>query len=348
MNWKHETLEYAGYEKVVYAEERDSGLKAIIAVHSTALGPACGGIRMLSYASRNEGTEDVLRLAKGMSYKSSLAGIGFGGGKSVLFGDPSRKTPELFQAMGTFIESFAGQYLGAKDMNVTSADLVEVQKTTRYVLGIEGVAGSSGDPSPVTATGVFRALQATLEETHGSKSLKGIKVAIQGIGYVGYRLAERIREEGGELCVTDLNQEILDLARRELKAKIVAPDAIYDVDCDIFAPCARGAILNPATIARLKCKAVVGCANNQLKDEACGYELQRRAILYAPDYAVNAGGIINIFYEVGTTYDLAKAHAKADEIYGTMKAIYRRAKADGVPPFLVADKLAEERIRAAH
>ncbi len=346
MQWKHETLDHPGYEKVVYGEERESGLKAIIAVHSTALGPSCGGIRMLPYASRNEALEDVLRLSKGMSYKSSLAGIGFGGGKSVIIGDPAKKQPGLFKAMGAFIDTLGGKYIGAKDMNVSTADLLEARESTRYVLGMEGVPGSSGDPSPVTATGVFRALQATLEETHGTKSLKGIKVAIQGIGYVGYRLAERIKKEGGELIVTDTNEQTLNLARRELGAKVVSLDAIYDADCDVFAPCARGAILNPETIPRLKCKAIVGCANNQLKDESCGYDLLKRKILYAPDYAVNAGGIINIFYELSGTYDEDGAHAKADEIYETMKAIYRRAKAEGTPPFLIADKLAEERIRA--
>jgi leucine dehydrogenase len=347
MPWKHEELKFPGYEKVVYAEERDTGLRAIISVHSTALGPACGGIRMLPYASRNEALEDVLRLSKGMSYKSSLAGIGFGGGKSVILGDPSRKTPALFQAMGSFIDTFAGKYFGAKDMNVTSEDLLEARKITRYVLGLEGVPGSSGDPSPVTARGVLRALEATLEETHGTKSLKGVKVAIQGIGYVGYPLAERIREGGGELWVTDMNEAALDKAKRELGAKVVPLDAIYDVECDIFSPCARGAILNAETIPRLKCRAIVGCANNQLKDESCGHALEKRGILYAPDYAVNAGGIINIFYELGGSYDERKAFAKADEIYTTMKEIFRRSKAEKLPPFLLADKLAEERIRAA-
>ncbi len=346
MNWKHETLNAPGYEKVVYAEERDSGLKAIISIHSTALGPSCGGIRMLPYASRNEALDDVLRLSKGMSYKSSLAGIGFGGGKSVMLCDPARKTPAMFQAMGAFIDTFGGQYIGAKDMNVSSEDLLEVRKVTRHVLGMEGAPGSSGDPSPVTALGVFRALEATLEEVRGSKSLKGVKVAVQGIGSVGYDFAERIREGGGEVWVTDTNQETLEKARKELKAHVVSLEQIYDVECDVFAPCASGAILNADTIPRLRCKAIVGCANNQLKDESCGLALQKRNILYAPDYAVNAGGIINIFYELGGQYRQAQALAKADEIYDTMKVIFQRAKKEGTLPFAVADKIAEERIRA--
>lgn len=302
---------------------------------------------MLPYASRNEALDDVLRLSKGMSYKSSLAGIGFGGGKSVVIGDPAKKTPQMFQAMGVFIDSVQGQYLAAKDMNVTTGDLLEARKSTKYVLGMDGVPGSSGDPSPMTAYGVFRALEATLEESHGSKSLKGIKVAIQGIGYVGYRYADYIHKGGGELWVTDPNPTYLENAKRDFGAHVVGLEDIYDVDCDVFAPCARGATLNPQTIPRLKCRAIVGCANNQLKDESCGYELEKRGIVYGPDYVVNAGGIINIFYEMGGTYDEAGARQTTEKIYTTVKEIYRRSKLEKIPSFLIADKLAQERIDAA-
>ena len=340
-----EELKSPGYERVVYGEDPETGLKAIVAIHSTALGPACGGTRMLPYASREEALQDVLRLAKGMSYKSALAGIGFGGGKSVILGDPGKKTPALFHAFGRFVDSLGGRYIAAKDMNISSRDLMEVQKVTKHVLGIEGVPGSSGDPSPVTAHGIFRALEATVEELRGTRSLAGLKVAVQGVGYVGYDVARRVKQAGGEVWVTDIDPKALDRARNELGAKVVGLEEIYDVPCDVFSPSARGAILNEKTIPRLRCKAVVGCANNQLEKEADGHRIHERGILYAPDYACNSGGIINIFIELDG-YSEARALAKADEIYGTMKEIYRRSKATGTPTFQIADRLAEERLRA--
>lgn len=345
MKIHQEELEIPGYEKVVYGEEPTTGLRCIIAVHSTALGPSCGGLRMLPYASREEALKDVLRLAKGMSYKSALAGIGFGGGKSVMIGDPAKKTPELFHAYGRFVDTFEGRYIAAKDMNIHSEDLLEVKKTTRHVLGIEGVPGSSGDPSPVTARGIFRALEATWEDTSGTRNLRGIKLALQGVGSVGYAVAQMVRDAGGSLWVTDVDKAALARAKDKLGATVVGLEEIYDVPCDVFSPSARGGVLNAETIPRLRCKAIVGCANNQLATPDDGMRLFDRGIVYAPDYAVNSGGIINIFIEYDNgTYDEAKALKKADEIYDTMKTIFQRARSEKKPPFVVADRLAEERL----
>ena len=340
---RRETLKTPGYEEVVYGEDDVTGLKAIIAIHNTRLGPACGGIRMLPYGSRDEALYDVLRLAKGMSYKSALAGIGFGGGKSVIIGDPKKKSPQLFQAFGRFLETLGGRYIAAKDMNVESKDLLEVRSTCSHVLGIDGVAGSSGDPSPVTAHGIFRAMEATAEELTGSRELSGLRIAMQGIGAVGWGAAQMAFDEGATLVVTDIDEKALARARKELGAEVVSTEAIYDVPCDLFSPSARGATLNKNTIPRLKCRAVVGCANNQLETPEDGFRLHERGILYAPDFAVNSGGIINIFIELGG-YERSKAIAKADGIYGTMKEIFRRSRIEKAPPFVIADKLAEERL----
>lgn len=347
MSAKREELTVPGYEKVVAYDDPGTGLKAIVAIHNTALGPACGGIRMLAYPTREDALKDVLRLARGMSYKSSLAGIGFGGGKSVIIGDPARKTPELFRQFGEFVNTFDGRYIAAQDMNITSRDLAEVRKTSPHVLGIEGMPGSSGDPSPVTARGVFRALEATAEKLTGKRSLQGVRVALQGVGSVGFRLAELARGAGAELWVADVDAAAVRRAQEKLDAHPVALEALYDLECEIFSPNARGAILSESTIPRLRCRAVVGAANNQLATEADGMRLHERGILYAPDYAVNAGGIINIFVESeGEGYDQARAFQKADGVYDTLKEIFRRAEAERVAPFIIADKLAEERMRA--
>jgi leucine dehydrogenase len=339
---RRDELNFSGFEKVVYCEVPSAKLASIIAIHSTNLGAACGGIRMLPYASKQEALNDVLRLARGMSYKSALANIGFGGGKAVILSDPKRKSPELFHAFGEFVESFQGQYIAAKDMNIDAPDLKLVKERTEHVLGIEGLPTSGGDPSPITARGLLRALHAT-SEALGAKSLSGIRVAIQGIGHVGYAFAEKIKEEGGSLWVTDIDPRLVETAKKELGAIEAPGDKIYDVECDVFSPCALGAILNPSTIQRLKCRAVVGSANNQLESESDGFRLHERGILYAPDYAVNSGGIINIFVEY-EGYDIERALAKADGIYDTIKEIFRRAELQKTAPHLVASELAEERL----
>lgn len=342
-NLKIEVIPVKGYEKVWYGENESSGMRAIISVHNLHRGPACGGIRLLPYANRAEALEDVLRLSKGMSYKSALANIGFGGGKSVIIADPKDKTPELFRDFAEFLNRFEGTYICAKDMNITSADLKMVKNHTKHVLGIEGEPGSGGDPSPVTARGIVRAMEATWNHLTGTRSLKGARVALQGVGYVGYGVAEYIAEAGGKLWITDVDQKALTRAQKELGATVVAPEAIYDVECDIFSPNARGAVMNATTIPRLKCKAVVGAANNQLQDPEDGWRLHRRGIIYAPDYAANSGGIINVFVEY-EGYQEARALQMADGIYDTMSEIFKRSKKSEQPTFMIADMLAEERL----
>jgi leucine dehydrogenase len=278
-----------------------------------------------------------------MSYKSAMANIGFGGGKSVIIADPAQKSQALFEKFGDFVDSLAGNYICAKDMNVDSPDLKIVNTHTKHVLGIDGVPGSGGDPSPVTARGLFRSLEATVEELNGNKKLQGLKIAVQGVGHVGYAYAEMIAKEGGQLIVSDTNPKALELAKSKLGAAVVEGDSIYSVACDIFSPCARGAILNEKTIAQLKCKAVVGGANNQLATEEDGNRIHRRGILYAPDYVVNSGGIINVFVEY-EGYNLNKALQKADGIYATVKEIFKKSREEKKPTYIVADKIAEQRL----
>lgn len=344
MSQKIEKRKVAGYEEVVFVEDSSVGLKAIIAVHNLNRGPACGGIRMLPYATEDEALHDVLRLSRGMSYKSALANIGFGGGKSVIIRDPKHKTPELFQAFGEAINRLEGRYIGAADMNMTSEDLRTVKTRTPHILGIKGEPGSSGDPSPVTAHGVFRGMEATAEHLFGKRSLQGLHIALQGIGHVGYLLMEHCIKAGARLTVSDINEATLRKAQESYDVTVVPNERILFESCDILAPCARGAILNETSIPNLRCKAVVGAANNQLATEEDGLRIANRGILYAPDFAVNAGGIINIFVELDG-YDATKAIAKADEIYSTMKEIYRRADQQNLPPFRIADRMAEERMR---
>lgn len=341
---KIETIPVKGYEKVLYAESEASGLKAIISVHNLHRGPACGGIRLLPYASRAEALEDVLRLSKGMSYKSAVANIGFGGGKSVIIADPAKKSPELFRDFAEFVNRFEGSYICAKDMNITSADLKLVKKHTKHILGIDGEPGSGGDPSPVTARGIYRSMEATWQHLTGNRSLKGVRVALQGVGYVGFGVAEYLAKAGAKLWVTDVDTKALNKAQRELGATVVGIDDIMSVECDIFSPNARGAILNATTIPQLKCKAVVGAANNQLAQPEDGWTLHKRGIVYAPDYAANSGGIINVFVEFESAYREERALQMADGIYDTMSEILTRSKSTGQPTFVIADMLAEERL----
>lgn len=344
MDWIREELTVEGYEQVVYGEHRPTGMRSIIAIHNTNRGPSCGGIRLLPYLSREEATEDVLRLSQGMSYKSALAGIGFGGGKSVILAEPTLKTPQLLHAFGEFVDSFKGRYIAAKDMNIDTSDLAEVRKRTPHVLGVQGQPGSSGDPSPLTAIGVFRATEAVWEALEGTTSLRGVRVAVQGLGHVGYDYAQRLVKAGAKLWVTDIDPKAVRRAVSELGAVEVALEDIYDVDCDIYAPCARGATLNLRTIPRLKCRAIVGCANNQLETEHDGFRLVERGILYAPDFAVNSGGIINVFCEF-EGYDPKKATRLAEAVYDTTREILQRSKDTGKPPFVTAEMIAKERIR---
>ncbi len=339
---KIEKIPVAGYEQVFYGENPTAGLRAFIAVHNTRLGPACGGIRLMPYNGRQEALEDVLRLAKAMTYKSALAGIGFGGGKSVVIADPLGKNSQIFQALGEFVETLHGKYIAAKDMNVRSTDLMEVRKHTKHVLGIETVEGSSGDPSPITAHGVFKGMVSTAEQCFGTTSLKGVKVAIQGAGHVGFFLSKLLCEAEANVMVSDINPTAVQRIESELGAEPVSSDRIANVECDIFSPCAMGGILNAQSVERLSCKAIVGAANNQLASPAAGTRLHERGVIYAPDYVVNSGGIINIFYEL-VGYNPKLALEKTEKIYDTLKEIFARSKQTGIPPFSIADQLAEDR-----
>lgn len=343
---KVERIECNGYEEVHLAEDAPSGLRAIIAIHSTRLGPSCGGIRCLPYASREEALKDVLLLAKGMSYKSALAGINFGGGKSVILSSPAQKTSKMFQAFGEVLNLLKGRYVAAKDMNIDPQDLKAVRQVSPHVLGVEGQPGTSGDPSPMTARGVIKSILATVRELNGGDSLAGVKIVVQGIGHVGWGVVERAKKLGAEVWVCDADRARVERAVLELGARSVELDRVYDLPCDFFSPCARGGILNAKTIPRLKCRAVVGAANNQLEAQVDGFRLHERGILYAPDYLVNAGGIINIFVE-HLGYSEAEAQRRTDAIYDTLTKIYSKAKAEKTAPFVVADRLAEERLHGA-
>lgn len=338
-------IKVADYEKVVIATDESSGLKAIISVHNTNLGPAVGGTRLYPYANENEALKDVLRLSKGMTYKSSLAGINFGGGKSVIIADPKNKTPELLKAFGAFVETYKGQYNCAEDVNTSPEDMEIIHEVTEHVMGLNN---KGGDPSPVTALGVFAAIKATSEQKL-NKPLNQAHIAIQGLGHVGKHLFHMLHKEGATLSIADMNQEVLNELSKLERVTVVEPSDIHTVPCDIFAPCAMGAILNEQTIPALQCSAVVGAANNQLADEMTDAKrLNERGILYAPDYLVNAGGIINVFIEQSAEgYNREKAEKATHHIAQTLMEIFDLAEKDGILPSEAANKVAEKRFKQA-
>jgi leucine dehydrogenase len=340
-------IQVNGYEKVVRCRDKESGLHALIAVHDTTLGPALGGMRMLPYASEDEALFDVLRLAKGMTYKSAVAETGLGGGKSVIIGDPKIKSRALFHAMGRFVDSLKGAYITAEDMNIGIADLEMVAETTKHVTGLSRDKGSSGNPSPYTARGCLVGLRATLEEAFGSPSFKAKRVLIQGVGAVGGRLAEMLKEEGAEVVICDINDARVAELSKKFGFKSV-PDATHlDMECDVYSPCARGATLNDQTIPKLKCKAIAGAANNQLREPYHADRLRERGILYAPDYVINAGGIVNVSIELlPGGYDEKKALAKVDRVYDSLKRVYQIARTEKISTRVAAERLAEERLAA--
>jgi leucine dehydrogenase len=337
-------LEKYDYEQVVFCQDEASGLKAIIAIHDTTLGPALGGCRMWTYANEDDAIMDALRLARGMTYKAAAAGLNLGGGKTVVIGDPKKhKSEALFRSLGRYIQSLNGRYITAEDVGTSVHDMDTIHMETKYVTGVSQAYGSSGNPSPMTAFGVFRGVQATAKVALGSDDLAGKKVAIQGLGSVGYSLAEQLREVGAELIVTDINQDALHRAQSELNAKVVAPGEIFNEECDIFAPCALGAVINDDTIESLRCKAIAGSANNQLGQERHGDRLHEMGILYAPDYVINSGGLINVADELeGYHYDRAKK--KVDGIYNIMLDLYNASSRDNIPTYQAADRMAEARI----
>lgn len=339
-------IEVEGYEKVVRARDAASGLHALIAVHDTTLGPALGGMRMLPYETEEEALFDVLRLSKGMTYKSAVAETGLGGGKSVIIGEPKvLKSEALFRAMGRFVNSLEGRYITAEDMNIGIPDLEIVRQETKWVTGLSRESGSSGNPSPYTAYGCHVGMRAALEEVDGNPSLKGRTVVIQGVGAVGGRLAERAKDEGAHVVIADINEARVAELRKEHGYDVVADKDHLDVECDVYAPCARGAGINDKTIPRLRCKAVAGCANNQLLEPGHARDLRARGIVYAPDYVINAGGIINVSVELlPGGYDEKVSLKRIEGIYDNLKRVFRISRDEDVPTNVAAERLAEQRL----
>ncbi|KAA3605012.1 MAG: Glu/Leu/Phe/Val dehydrogenase [Planctomycetota bacterium] len=333
-----------GYECVKKAVDRERGLHAYIAVHSTVLGPALGGMRLWPYASEEEALTDVLRLAMGMTYKAACAGLDLGGGKSVILARPEEKSEDLFEAMGEFVDSFGGRYITAEDVNTNPNSIEVVSRKTEHVTGLKD---RSGNPSPYTAHGCYLGLKATLGEVFGSEDIQGKTFAIEGAGSVGSIFAKMLVKEGGRIITADIRQESAEKLAQETGGTVVSPDEIRFVDCDVYCPSALGGSLNDQTIPKLQCKAVVGCANNQLLEARHGEMLRDRGILYAPDYVVNAGGLINVYNEYHTTYDEARALAMMEKIYENLKAIYRIAKEDNVSTATAADRFGDWRLEQA-
>ena len=341
-------IQVDGYEKVLRCRDRSSGLHALIAVHDTTLGPALGGMRMLPYTSEDEALFDVLRLSEGMTYKSACAETGLGGGKSVILGDPKTlKKPELLKAMGRFVQVLDGLYITAEDMNIGIADLEIVRTETKWVTGLSREIGSSGNPSPYTAHGVLVGLHAVAEEVWGKPDLGGKHVLIQGVGAVGGRLAQLLKELGARITICDINEAKVEELKRTQGYETI-PDARHlDVACDIYAPCARGAGLNDQTIPKLKCKAIGGAANNQLLELRHAQAIKDRGILYAPDFVINAGGIINVGVELlPGGYSEAASLKKIENIRTNLKQVFEIARKDGVTTHDAALRLARRRLDA--
>ena len=333
--------DFDDHEQVVFCSDEKTNLKAIIAVHNTTLGPAAGGSRFWDYASDEDALKDVLRLSKGMTYKNAMAGLKLGGGKAVIIGDPkSIKSEDLFKAFGKSVNDLGGRYYTAEDVNITTDDMAIVNQVTDYVSGLEG---KSGNPGPFTALGTFLGIKAAVKFKLGRDDLTGIKVAVQGLGSVGYSLCEKLHDAGAKLIVTDINQQALDKAATELDATIVGLDDIYSQDVEVFSPCALGASINDDSLAQLKAVIIAGCANNQLAEVRHDQALTNQGILYAPDYVINAGGIINVALEIyPEPYCADKATVLVEEIYQTLMTVFTKAKEQGLPTGQVADGMARE------
>ena len=339
-----EYLEKYDYEQLVICQDKTSGLKAIICIHDTTLGPALGGTRMWNYDSEEDAILDALRLAKGMTYKNAAAGLNLGGGKTVIIGDSrTQKSEELFRAFGRYVQSLNGRYITAEDVGTTVRDMDWIHMETEFVSGVSASYGASGDPSPMTARGVWRGMKAAAKEAYGSDSLNGKTIAIQGLGHVGYYLAKHLHEEGAKLIVTDIQDDVIKRVVDEMGATAVGREEIYGVEADIFAPCAMGAVINDETIPQFKFKVIAGAANNVLKEERHGDKLHELGILYAPDYVINAGGVINVADEL-EGYNYERALSKVELVYDNVAKVLEIAKRDNIPTYKAADRMAEERI----
>ena len=342
-----ERMNAEGHEQVTMFSDPGSGLKAIIAIHDTTLGPACGGTRMWPYESEADALTDALRLSQAMTYKSAAAGLHFGGGKGVIIGDPrSAKSEALMRAYGRFIDTLGGRYLTTTDVGTTSRDLEYMRQETTHVTGLPVSLGGSGDTSIMTGLGLYMGMKACAEEVWGNGGLRGKTVAVQGFGKVASHMCEHLMEEDTRIVVTDVFEDALDRAR-DWGLEVTTPDSILASDCDILAPCALGGVLNTETIPQLKCRVVAGGANNQLLSEDDGEELHRRGILYAPDYIVNAGGVINVEAEMGDAgYSLERAREKTQRIHEIMGSVIRTSQAEEISTAAAAARLAEERLNS--
>lgn len=339
-----ERMSKYNHEQLLFCNDNATGLKAIVAVHNTTLGPALGGTRMWAYNNEVEALTDVLRLSRGMTYKNSISGLNLGGGKAVIIGDARKQKSEaLFRRFGKFVNSLGGKYITAEDVGISTQDMSWVNMETDHVVGLPG---KSGDPSPVTAYGVYIGMKAAAKVKYGSDSLSGKKVAVQGVGHVGEYLVSHLKEEGAEIFISDIHEDILSNVANKYGAKVVGLDEIYSIDMDIYAPCALGATVNDDTLAQLKCSIIAGAANNQLKDESIhGVAVKDKDILYVPDFMLNAGGVINCYAEVkGLTSEWAMS--KAEEIYNRTIDIINRSSEEGTPTYEIANAMAEERISA--
>lgn len=340
-----EAADYEAHEQVSFFHDEQSGLRAIIAIHSTVLGPALGGCRMWPYESESEAIRDVLRLSRGMTYKAAVLDCGLGGGKSVIIGDSRHdKTPELLHAMGRAIQTFAGQYIVGEDVGTNPDDMREIRSVTPSVSCLRKEDGGYGDPAPMTALGVFSAMRAGVEEAFGSDALDGVRVAVQGVGNVGLNLCRQLSEAGARLTVCDVYPKQLDLVQSELDVTVVDPAEVFDVETDVFAPCALGGVINDETIGRLKARVVAGAANNQLEEERHGAALAERGIVYVPDYVANGGGLVSCSAEYQGR-DAAVVPDAVRGIYDTCRGIFAVAREQGVTPGEAADRIAESRFR---
>jgi len=337
-----------GHEQVVFCNDEATGLKAIIGIHNTVLGPALGGTRMWNYSSEQEAITDVLRLSRGMTYKAAISGLNLGGGKAVIIGDASKiKNEALMRRFGRFVDSLGGRYITAEDVNMKTKDMEYVHMETNYVTGIPESMGGSGDPSPVTAYGVYMGVKASAKKVFGSDSLKGKKVAVQGVGQVGMYLTEHLVKEGAKVYITDINEAKLKQVANNTGAEVVGLDEIYDLDVDIYSPCALGATVDDDTISRLKAKIIAGGANNQLKDEKRhGYMLLDYGITYAPDFLINAGGLINVGAEYYGSYSRESSLKQTEGIYDTCMNIFNLAETEKISTQEAAIKMAEQRIES--
>jgi leucine dehydrogenase len=340
------TLTQLGHEQLIFCHDEPTGLKAIIAIHNTVLGPALGGTRMWNYASEQEAITDVLRLSRGMTYKAAISGLNLGGGKAVIIGDAKTMKSEAFlRRFGKFVNSLNGKYITAEDVNMKTSDMEYIHMETKHVTGLPESMGGGGDPSPVTAYGVYLGMKATTKKVFGNDSLAGKRIAVQGVGQVGMHLVEYLVKEKAEVFITDLFEDKVAALAKQFGVTAVGQNEIYDLDVDIYAPCALGATVNDNTIPRLRCSIIAGAANNQLKDEVKhGYMLMDRSIAYAPDFLINAGGLINVYNEHLGHYNRKRVFEQAEKIYDTCLDILTVADLEKISSQEAAIKLAENRI----